>query len=284
MFPISLARFRCLAAALVISLYSTYLGAQVSEGQPSLKTFFQALVQRYDAKALPRFDDAWKVIDQTRSMRPEDIANAIPAILAAWGHKDDNVKGYAFTAIFAISERPDGAELLRPHAMAVGGGLELPSGRLQGATVMLLARLRPEPDSEAVSLLVAFAKRTDRDPLAQADAFSLLLRVAPDNPDLTPALEGFLARPMDEQTKEGIINGMANSHTGNVVAIDFLIGALEDPKEGVRFQAAQAFQRMPVGAVRRAQDTLRRVVERPDEAQEVKAAAEGALRTLADQD
>ena len=280
MFPILLARFRCLAAALVISTYSTCLCAQASQAQPSLKTFFQVLVQRYDAKALPRFDDAWKVIEQARTMRPEDIANAIPAILAAWGHPDDNVKGYAFTAIFAISERPDGANLLKPYTRAIAGGLDVPSGRLQGATVMLLARLRPEPDSEAVSLLVAFVKRTDRHPLAQADAFSILLRIAPDNPDLTPALQDFLARPMDERTKEAVINDMANAHTENIVATDYLIRALEDSKEEVRFQAAQAFQRMPRDAVRRAQGPLQRTKERPDEAQEVRDAAKEALRQL----
>ena len=88
---------------------------------------------------------------------------------------------------------------------------------------------------------------------------------------------------MDEQTKGAVINDIANSHTENVVATDVLIGALDDPSEGTRFTAAQAFQRMPKEAVRHAQRALLRAKERPDEAQEVKDAAKEALRILGDQ-
>ncbi len=281
--PISAAHLkRSALAVLVASLLSGYLGAQEREAQNllSLKIFFQELVQRYDARALPDFNGAWKVIEQARSMPHEDCASAIPAILAAWEHKDDNVKAFAFTALFAVSERPDAGELLGPYSKAISGGLDYPSGRLQGATVMLLARLRPDRDSDAVPLLMSFVRRADRHPLAQADALSLLLRIAPDNPELGQIVERFLARPMDEQTKEGVVNDIANSHTANVVAVDFLIRALEDPKEGVRFQAAQAFQRLPRESVHRAQEALSKVAERPEESQEVKTAAADSLKSL----
>lgn len=282
MLRVSLARLQYFAAILVISLCSGTIGAQTSQpqGGPSLKGFFEALVDRYDPNALPNTEVVMRAVHQTSSMRPEDIADALPSILTAFRHRDDTVKGYAALAMFSIGERPDGAELLRPHAKAIGGGLDLSKANLQGFTIQLLAMLKPEPQSEAVSLLVAFVRRTDRNPIAQADAFSLLLRIAPDNPDLTPALQAFLARSMDEQTKDAVINDIANSHTENVVATDVLIGTLDDPSEGTRFTAAQAFQRMPREAVRRAQRALQRVEERADEAQEVRAAAKKALNVL----
>jgi HEAT repeat protein len=220
------------------------------------------------------------VIDQTASMRPESIADALPSILTAFNHQDDTVKGYAARAMFAIGRRPDGAALLRPNAKAIANGLDMAKGNLQGMTVQIMAMLRPEPDSEVAAALIAFVKRADRNPIAQADAISLLLRVAPENAEVTRSLQTFLARPMGEQVKEALVNGIANSHTENVIATDTLIRALEDPSEQVRFQAAQAFQRVPKNGVLRAKAVLERVKNQPGETQEVKTAAEEALRGL----
>ena len=282
MHRISLGGRKCVAAIFVASICLSAVRAQVSQPQrsPALKAFFQALIGESASKTLPSFNEAMRVIDQTGNMPAEDVADALPAILEAWKHSDDSVKDYAGTAIFAVSERPDGAELLRPYSKAIGGGLDYRSGRLQGATVMLLARIRPEPGSDTISLLVTFVKRKDRNPLAQADALSLLLRIAPDRPDLTPALEEFLARPMDDQTRDGVINDIANSHTENIVAADFLTHALQHPTESVRFQAAQAFQRMPKDMVLRAKPALDTVVRSADEAEEVKNAASEALKQV----
>jgi len=209
---------------------------------------------------------------------------ALPTIVSALKHREDAIKLDGLAILMAISLRRDSAELLKGYVSDIGKLLDSQNDRLQGVTVLTFDYLKPEPPPEVAPPLAAFVRRTDRyrDPIAQAGAFSLLLRIAPDNPDLTPALQAFVARPMDEQTKGAVINGIANSHTENVVATDFLIGALEGPNEQTRFTAAQAFQRMPKEAVRHAQRALRRAKERPDEAQEVKDAAKEALRKLGD--
>ncbi|HEY6770652.1 MAG TPA: HEAT repeat domain-containing protein [Candidatus Sulfotelmatobacter sp.] len=221
-----------------------------------------------------------RAVNQIGRMSSAEVANALPSIISAFEFKDDTVKGYAALAMFAIGQRPDGATLLRPDVQTIGRGLESPNVHLQGATLQLLAMLmlKPEPQSEAASLLQAFVKRTDRNPIAQADAMSFLLRLAPDNPDLTPTLQKFLARPMDEQTTIAVINGISNSHTENSVATDMLIRSLEDPSEQIRFQAAQGFQEMPKDMITRAKPVLQSLLDRPDESQEVKDAAKEALR------
>jgi hypothetical protein len=275
-------RYRYFLAILVICLCFGHLEAQVTQppAVPSLKAFFRALVVHYDPKSVPGSEEVMRAIDQTAGMQPADIADSLPSILVAFRHQDDTVRGYAALAMFAIGERPDGAELLRPNAKAIGSGLDMAKANLQGLTVQLLAMLKPEPGSEVVTALVAFVMRADRNPIAQAEAISLLLRIAPENGDLTPALQSFMARPMSEQVKEALVNGIANSHTENVIAAEGLIRSLEDPSEPVRFQAAQAFQRMPKAVVLGAKPALRRVIDRPDEAREVRMAAEEALRGL----
>jgi HEAT repeat protein len=236
------------------------------------------LIQHYDPANLPKFDELMGVQRQIAGMDARMIYKALPSVIAAFGHRDDTVKKYAAAAIYSIGERSDGTALLKPYAKAIGGGLDVSNTDLQGATLQLLAMLKPGPQSETVPLLVAFVKRTDRSPVAQAYAISLLLQIAPENPGLTPALQEFAARSMDQETKDALINGIANSNTENVIATDVLVGALKDPTEGVRFQAAQAFQRMPKDMVARAKPALQKVMGRPDESEEVKSAAKEALK------
>jgi len=205
---------RHLAAIVVVCLYSGGVSARMSQAQaaPSLRSFFQALAFRYDPKNVPTSEEVMQAIDQTAGMRPEDVADALPSILAAFQQQDDTVKGYAALAMFAIGRRPDGASLLRPSGKAIATGLDMAKASLQGVTVQLLAMLKPEPESEATAALVTFVMRADRNAIAQSDAISVLLRIAPEKAGLTLALQTFLARPMDDQVKEALVNGIANSH------------------------------------------------------------------------
>lgn len=261
--------------------YAVLLSAGVqSSPTPSLEAFFQSLTQHYDPANLPAFESLLAVQRQVAKMDPGDVSKALPFVASAFAHHDDTVKKYAAAALFSIGMRSDGSALLKPYSRTIAGGLDSPEIHLQGATVQLLAILKPEPKSEEISLLVGFVNRVDRNPTAQADAISLLLQIAPEDPTLTPAIQNFMARPMNEQSKEAVVNGIANSHTESVIATEVLIGALENSSEGVRLQAAQAFQRMPKDAVLRAKAALRRVADREDEREEVKAAAQEALQRL----
>ena len=153
-------------------------------------------------------------------MSPHGIADALPAILIALKHQDNTIEGYAATALFSIGLRPDGATLLEPHSRSLAGGLDLPDVHIQGATVQILSMLGPKSRYELEPLLVSFVRRTDRDLIAQTDAFSLLLRIAPENPDVISALQNFASRPLDERSKDALINGIANSIPSSTTAAE----------------------------------------------------------------
>lgn len=263
----------------VVLIWTVVTKATNAQNSPSLRDSFRNLVEHYNA-TVPNGDELLKVSDKVGSASPGEISDALPSIMSALKHREDAIKLDGIAILMAISYRHDSSELLKGYVSDIGRLLDSQNDRLQGITVLTFSYLKPEPPPEVAPPLLSFVRRTDRDPIAQADAFSLLLRMAPDNPDLTPTLQDFLARPMDEQTKTAVINDIANSHTENIVAINALIGALDDSSEQTRFAAAQAFQRMPREAIRRAQRDLQRVQERPDEAQEVKDAAKEALRML----
>lgn len=268
---------------LIVLMQLVHTEATRTQAAPSIRDFFLDLVEHYDPATAAKGNDLLKVADQIADARPEDISQALPAIRSALKHREDLVKIDGAYILMVISFRRDSTELLKGSVSDIGALLDQPNSRLQSMAVGIFAYLKPEPPTEATPFLVAFVKRADRDPIAQASAFSVLLRIAPDNPAVIPALDQFMSRPLDEQSKDALINAIANSHTENVVAADVLVKGLEDPSEGVRFQAAQAFQRMPHDMVMRAKPALQRLIGRTDESQEVKNAAKEALRIVENQ-
>lgn len=281
MVTVSRGRVRYLAVLLCFC----QIGARAVSNPPalSLKAFFRELVEHYDPNALPSMDDLMKVTDQTARMQPAEINNALPLIFAALRHKDTTVEGYAATALFSIGLRGDGPTLLEPGTKDIAAALDLPDSHLQAAAVQLLTMLKPGPQSEVVPLLLGFAHRTDRNQATQAAALSVLLKITPAPSGLSSALREFMSRPLDDQTKAVILNGIANSHSEDLAVESFLISALDDASEEVRFQAAQGLQRVPKDIAIRAKPSLQRVIERSAESENVKVAATDALK-IAGQD
>jgi len=265
----------------VIQWQLSYAQEGVTRGPiPNPETFFSNLVEHYSPATLPKYEDVLKVTDQIAGERPEDITKALPAIFTALAFSDGNVKSDAAIALFAISLRPDSAAILGDHVNDISSLFSLPNGHLQNAAVGILSYLRPSPPQEVVPVLLGFAKQTDRDQIAQGSAVSVLLKIAPTRPDVVSAVQGFLARPLTLQTKEGVLNGIASSHTTDQHLVQMLITALDDPNEGIRFTAAQGFQRMPKEAVLHALPALQRLAVDSSQSAEVKAAASVALQKV----
>jgi HEAT repeat protein len=276
----SLRRLTC--SIFFLALCSGKPRAQGTQQQEavSISEFFRVLVQNYDPATPPKFEDLLKLQRQVASMPPKDISDAMPSISKALTHHDDTVKKYAAAALFSIGSRPDSALLLKSYITVIGNLFSFPNPHLQTAAVQVLTKLRPQPPPEVWPLLLAFAKRPDCDPIAQASALSSLLEIAPETPDLPSTLDGFLARPLDHQTREAILNGIANSHTKDIHVVHAVVAALNDSDEGIRFTAAQAFSRMGRDAILQAQPILLKLVGSPDESAQVKSAAKDALQMI----
>jgi hypothetical protein len=197
--------------------------------------------------------------------------------MAALRSPNDMVKLYAVSALFAVSQRPDSAKLLSPHIKAIAALFGQEDPRPQSTPPIILLNLKPHPPPEVAPSVLAFVKRTDRDLKAQSSAVSELLKNQPQSPEVITAAEDFLSRPLDEETREGVLNGIANSGATDARLVQVLIAGLDSPDEGVRLTAAQAFWRMPKEAVVQARPALLKVAARSDESPEVKAAARRAL-------
>ncbi len=268
---------------IIAAIQVCYLQAQSApnaQPAPSVREFFQALVEHYSPSSLPKYEDVLRVVDQIAGAHPEDISNALPAIFTALAHPDDNVKIDAAFALTAIGRRPDSAKLLRNYIGAISDLFNLSDPRLQATPTLIFPGLRPAPPPEVLPLLVTFLKRTDRDPKTQAAAIFALVRIAPEKPEVAAAIQEFLSRPLDSSSRIDVLNALGNPRMRDVGIIRMVINSIDDPDQGVRFTAIQALTRMGQHALLQAEPALRQVAEDPKQPAEVKAAATEALQKI----
>ncbi|MGC2476073.1 MAG: HEAT repeat domain-containing protein [Candidatus Sulfotelmatobacter sp.] len=268
-------RFLLFFAIAVACAFQPSARAQATK---SLPVAFQYLVGRYDPKVAAYEDNALKVADLVPTASPEEVSRTLPEIQIAISQQDETIKKFGAYILTIISFRPDSSHLLGEHVQEIAPLLNEKDAHLQQEAVLVLGGMKPISPRSVVPPLLDFVHRTDRDPIAQVNAISVLLRLAPA--DVAPGLKRFASRILDSPAKEALANAIANSKTDDSEAADVLIALLDDSDEQVRFQAAQAFQRMPTKSVARARAALNERRTSPEESQEVKEAAMQALTTL----
>ena len=249
---------------------------------PTLRQFFQPILGHYGPTTVPSFDEFRRVqhrVSETSS--PSEIADGLPFVVQVLTYPNETVRSYGAAALFAIAIRADSAALLsNSETGAISVLLSSPDARLQNTGVVIIGMLQPTAPPEMIPAVVSFLSRTDRDPAAQATAFSLLLKRSPDGPGVATAMTDYLSRPLDLVSRKMVLNGVANSHTKDSRFTGVVIAALGDGNEGIRFTAAQALWRMPQETVLQAESALQGIIENPRESADVKTAAKQALARI----
>ena len=262
---------------------SAYLNTQPNSNvqtMPSLQQFFEQLLQHYDSSSLPKYEDVLKVTDRIAGAPPEDIANALPSIFLALAHQDNNVKIDAAFALTVVSRRPDSVRLLQDYIGRIGNLFDSSDPRLQSTPTIVFLNLKPAPPREVVPPLVAFLKRSDRDPQAQGSAVFALVRIAPENPKVVVAIQEFLSRPLDTKTRIGALNALGNPAVKDAQLIASVIASLHDPDSDVRSTTIQVLTRIGKFALQQAEPDLSRLSVDPEQPAEIQDHAKQALRQL----
>ena len=205
---------------------------------PPVQQFFQALV-RTSPSALPKYENVLKVVDRIPGTAPNEISNAMPDILAALAHQDDNVKSDALLALFAVAQRADSAALLRNHVNVIGHDLltaTTTKPETRAGEMVVLGMLKPSPPPEVVPIFLTFLKRTDAEAQAEGSAVIFeLVHIAPENPEVVAAVREFLSRPLDSKSRIDTFNALGTSRVKDAGIISVIITSLDDSDEGVRF-------------------------------------------------
>src|SRR6266851_7614787 len=235
-------RIRIISILLVTTTLYLQADLQADAQTPSIQQFFQALV-RTSPSALPKYENVLKVVDQIPGTTPSEISNAMPDILAALAHQDDNVKSDALLALFAVAQRADSAALLRNHVNVIGHDLltaTTTKPETRAGEIVILGMLKPSPPPEVVPIFLTFLKRTDPDAQAQGSGVIFeLIRIAPENPEVIAAVRDFLSRPLDSKSKRETLVAVGNSQMKDGQIIAMIVASLDDPDESVRITAIQ---------------------------------------------
>lgn len=262
-----------ITACLVLAM-STALSAQT---MTSLQDIFQRLVQHVGTSEQPKFEDIQNVEEQIDRMSPADIRLALPSVKVALEYRNEQVQAEAASAFFAISLRPDSAELLKPYIADLGKLFNSPSARVTSYAALIFVNLRPAPPPEVLTPMLASISRTSSAAQGQISAITALVRIAPKNPEVIEAIVNFMSRPLDHSTRIAALNAIHTSRVDDPRVQDAIIGALKDPYPGVKLAAIGTLKRMGPNAVSRAKSPLQKIAQEPNEPAQVRAAAQLAL-------
>lgn len=268
-------------ATILLIAASCCLGAQTqpqTQAASSIQDYFRRLVDNPSVR--PKQQDLLKVQNQILKVPREDAASALPAIIEALTHRNDEVKIDAAAALFAVSRRSDSADLLTQYVGTIADLFNSPDARLQGTPSLIFVNLKPTPPPEVVPLLIAYLRRTDSEAKAQPGAILALAKMAGDQPEVASAIRGFLVRPLESHVRIDGLNALGDSRVRDPNVIGMVATFLEDPDKGIRFTAAQTLRRMGSNAVLQAEPALRKVAENPNEAADVRTAAKQALAII----
>ena len=159
---------------------------------------------------------------------PSEIVEGLPFVVQALTYPSETVRSYGSAALFAIALRADSTALLyNDETNSISVLLNSPDARLQNTGVVIIGMLKPKVPPEMIPTLVSFLSRKDRDPEAQAPAFSLILEHPLDGPGVDATMTDYLARPLDLVSREIVLNGIANSHTRDSRFTGVVIAALK---------------------------------------------------------
>jgi HEAT repeat protein len=253
--------------------------ASTSTAQPpTLQEFFESI--RNNPASLPPQDEVERVQGRISAMTADEVAKALPTVLAVLASDNPNVKRYAAGALLAVSLRPDSAQLLRGYITPIASLLNSPEDYLQRGALAIFAFLKPAPPAEVFPYELTFLKRTDRDSGIQVGALGMLLRYRPKDPEVVQVVQNFSSRPLEAGTRMHVIDAIGLSATDEPRFQELILHSLDDPSPGVKVSAINALNRMGKDVLMKAEPVLRALEHNPEQHPEVRAAASKALKSI----
>jgi HEAT repeat protein len=248
-----------------------------------LKESFQELVQGETLTAKPTQDELSSLGKRVSAASPGEIRDALPWMIAAAANADEVKRVYAFRALVGVGVRTDSPALLKEHIGDLVTLLASSDAYVQRFAMIVLGSVQSRQAAPVLGLsqaLVAFVKRADRDLQAQLGALGSLLEKWQEEPSVQDAVEGFLSRDLDVETRIQILLalGRGNARGRPVRFIDLIIAALGNPSIDVRTTAIDVLSRSGTPAMVRAEPSLRKLIQEADQPEVVKSAARKALR------
>jgi hypothetical protein len=268
--------------------------ASSTKAAPNIELFYRDLAEHYTPGTESQWDQrVHDVGEQILSSKAEECANALPAMFAALGRRDEYVQRIAALGLQLVTARAnaDGTDILGPHVREIGKLYDSSSALVQSVPNMLFYCMYPAPP-EALQYMLTFLRRTDREQPAQVGATGVMLSIAPDNQQVADAVEEFMARTLNEETRvntlDSIRYALNDSHSGGAIKVSdnyqirkLVTSQLDRPEKKVKLAAIETIEALGEDALTESETRLRTMMQSNSEAIEVKNAANHALQHIA---
>ncbi len=265
-------------------LWFALLGAASTLGQgASVRESFQAMLQRDGAIRSSSPDELVQFDEQVAAASPDEIAAALPVMVAALSVPDDRARRTCVMAILSVSLRMDSPALLGQSIGAVAGILDFSDAPQQRVGVVIMSNVlsrAPTPPPGALTPVIAFLKRSDRDIEAQSVAVSVLARAAPEDAGVTETVSAFLSRQLDAQFRVRALDGLVSPRLKDIKLIDSVAASLEDPDDAVKGAAINALTKIGPQAIVQAEPALLKLLQQPGHPANLRLAATNALSKI----
>jgi HEAT repeat protein len=241
------------------------------------------MLQRDGAIRSSSPDELVQFDEQVAAASPDEIAAALPVMVAALSVPDDRARRTCVMAILSVSLRMDSPALLGQSIGAVAGILDFSDAPQQRVGVVIMSNVlsrAPTPPPGALTPVIAFLKRSDRDIEAQSVAVSVLARAAPEDAGVTETVSAFLSRQLDAQFRVRALDGLVSPRLKDIKLIDSVAASLEDPDDAVKGAAINALTKIGPQAIVQAEPALLKLLQQPGHPANLRLAATNALSKI----
>ena len=246
----------------------------------SLKEYFLRLSS--DPAPSPKVEELSAVEDKIMTMRSDEVADSLPAIAIALGHREKDVQLCAVSALIMIARRNDGQSLFKGQCVQdIMSLLNSPDGQLQSAPAAIFGYLGSGPPEESIPALISFANREDRSLRSQIATLAALSRSKPKDNRVITAMEKFLSRDsVDAENRAATLNVIRMYRIDSPRISNDVVQSLDSSDERVQLAGIGTLQQLGISALQRAEPRLRQMQSNTRESDEIRFAAHKALKSL----
>lgn len=261
---------------ITISLCET---ARAQSASNPLRSFFESRLSSKPEVKAPSYEQLLAVIDSIKSADPNDIQGSLPLINQAALSKTPNLSVESMFALYEISRRPDGGQLLLGNLPLLMNLLASDDERLRNGSAVTLRTLSQRIPDTTIPLMTTVLGRSGYSPGVKSEVFRAILDSKfRSDPNLTRTIETYINASTDVDVSRETLHALAASRYSSPGSIGLALRSLESANEPLQISAIQALFAMGGEAKTKAQAIWAKLATDSTKSDTLRHFADQALR------
>lgn len=245
----------------------------------------QNLLRDFEARAAGgtpgTVQEAEPVLERFALASKESAAEALPVILHAARDPHVPIRRVAASALYEITNRPEGQALLSTENATFTALLTDTDIPIRRISILAVHNLRLDANSPLVPVLATYLVRQDAVATIGAGAATVLMEAAPNKADSTNAVVQYMRRKdHTSASRDDLLNGIRYARCTNREIGKEVARYMDDPDEQMSTHAIEILQLMGKDIVLDNQESLSRIAADTRRTPSVRAAATKVLSAV----